>query len=731
MKNTSTLIFNLKLSIFRSSLLRSAGFAVIATIMCLLHTDKIAAEEPSSKGSTEENISAHSKETDSPFTEILVNGANIESPLKEVPSSASVITEKELEYTAVEHLDDLIESVPNLLMASGTNRGRFFQIRGIGEREQFEGSPNSSVGLAIDDVNLSGVGGVASLFDIEQVEVLRGPQGMRFGANALAGFINIRSNEPTLEFSNNALFKVGTYGLWETNAASSGPVTENKELLFRVSAGWHESDGFIRNKYLSKDTNRRQELSLRGKLVWEPSNQTKVTLNTLHFDYNNGYDAFSIFNGYETYSDEPGEDDQITSGASLVIEQALSEAIDLKLVTSTARSNIDYRYDGDWGNDQFWGEYAPYDYFASTDRTRRTISQEIRIASSSDGYIHGETDRWFTGVYGEKLSEVGTTEQLASSEIYDTLDSDFSLETIAGFAQYEFALGDRWSLSSGIRAEQANTSYFDNRGNSGGPDNLMFGGNLTLAKDLTEETRWYSTISRGYKGGGVNVSIGVPEDKAKYEAEYLWNFESGIKSRSASGLTEGSISAFYSLRRDQQILYTTQLDPSDPLSYIYITDNAAQGYNTGLETDFVTELFPTLTAIADLGLLYSEVTEAPVELSSLEGRQQAHAPNWQYHLGLVKDLGYGFFSRVDFSGRDRFYFDTAHDERSAVLHQLDLSVGYETNTWRITFWGRNVFDDNNEMRGFYFGNEPPNFDNKRYVQLGERANCGVSIAVKF
>ncbi|MEJ0098362.1 MAG: TonB-dependent receptor plug domain-containing protein [Pseudomonadota bacterium] len=96
--------------------------------------------------------------------------------------------------------------------AGGTSRPRYFQIRGIGEREQYEGAPNPSVGFLIDDIDFSGLGMPATLYDLKQIEVLRGPQGTQYGANALAGLIVVRSNDPDRTAGYSLEASGGNYG---------------------------------------------------------------------------------------------------------------------------------------------------------------------------------------------------------------------------------------------------------------------------------------------------------------------------------------------------------------------------------------------------------------------------------------------------------------------------------------------------------------------------------------
>ena len=136
---------------------------------------------------------------DVPLEEVVVSATLLrDQNLQQVPASVTVLDSATLGRAGQQHFADVLALVPNLNWAGGTSRPRYFQIRGIGEREQYEGAPNPSVGFLIDDIDFSGIGMAATLFDVSQVEVLRGPQGTRLGANALAGLISVKSAEPSM-----------------------------------------------------------------------------------------------------------------------------------------------------------------------------------------------------------------------------------------------------------------------------------------------------------------------------------------------------------------------------------------------------------------------------------------------------------------------------------------------------------------------------------------------------
>ena len=141
--------------------------------------------------------------------------------------------------------------------------------------------------------------------DIEQVEILRGPQGTLYGANALAGLISLQSVQPGRQTEGNLSASVGDYNTQTLSGSLGGPVSD--DLGLRVAVQQHSSDGFVDNDFLNRDdTNNIDELSLRSILAWQASDNTRIKLTVFHVNADNGYDAFSLDNSRRTLSDNPG-----------------------------------------------------------------------------------------------------------------------------------------------------------------------------------------------------------------------------------------------------------------------------------------------------------------------------------------------------------------------------------------------------------------------------------------
>ena len=171
--------------------------------------------------------------------EVRVTADLWESPLARIPASVTVYDDAALRAGAVRHFADLVDAVPNLTWSGGTSRPRYFQIRGIGENSQFEGeTPDSTVRFLIDDLDFTGLGGLASTFDVRQIEVLRGPQAGAFGANAAGGLVRVVTNAPTPFWSGQIEGTVGEDDLRTGGFAVGGPLLAQAEdrLLLYVSA---------------------------------------------------------------------------------------------------------------------------------------------------------------------------------------------------------------------------------------------------------------------------------------------------------------------------------------------------------------------------------------------------------------------------------------------------------------------------------------------------------------
>ena len=674
---------------------------------------------------------------DEELEEIIVTADYRERTLAELPLSISVIDAEKIAGAAVQHFEELIATVPNMNWSGDGHRARYLQIRGVGELAQYQGAPNPSVGFIIDDIDFSGIGSIATLYDIERIEVLRGPQGTRYGANALAGLVYVQSAGADDQLSGQVRFSAGQDDALSAGVALGGPVGDSAG--FRVSAHQYRSNGFRDNPYLGRaDTNGRDELSLRGKLVWSAGQDWQLKLTGMFSDVNNGYDAFAIDNSLTVLSDKPGKDAQKSVGGSFKAEWTGARTFSLTSITSVADSDIDFSFDADWGNEDAWAPVT-YDFISLNDRQRRTLSQEIRLASTEDGQIFGDTTSWLLGLYVNRLNEDLSTVNLGdyfdpgfnfAFSLDDRLTSEFEALSSALFGQLDIPVGDSGVFSIGTRLERRATDYQDTSGLELGPSENMIGGEVSYTHTFNDAVTAFASISKGYKAGGFNLGF-VPAGRREFGQEALWNYELGIKSVLADGSLMLNSSVFYSTRRDQQVETSFQLNPNDPASFVFFTDNAAKGKTIGFEADLRWLPTDTLELYANIGLLRAEFDQFTTPLVDLSGRDQAHAPRYTFAAGGVYRHSSGVFARLDVSAKDAFYFDVSHDQKSESYSLANARLGYEADRWTAQIYARNLFDTEYAVRGFYFGNEPPNFPNTLYIRQGDPRQIGVTIDMRF
>ncbi|MBX5462121.1 MAG: TonB-dependent receptor [Steroidobacteraceae bacterium] len=682
-----------------------------------------------------------------PLEEVVVSATLLrDQNLEDVPASVTVLNAETLGRAGQQHFEDVLQLVPNLNWAGGTSRPRYFQIRGIGEREQYEGAPNPSVGFLIDDVDFSGIGMAATLFDVSQVEVLRGPQGTRLGANALAGVISVRSADPT-DTPSLAVHATGAdYDTGSLGIVANAPL-ESLNSAWRLAVQKYRSDGFRKDAFLGRDdTNGRDELTARFKWRWNAGEDTRVDFTMLHSDIDNGYDAWSIDNSWRSQADRPGVDTQLANAFSVRLVTAAWRAATLTAIGAYANSDSVNSFDGDWGNAQLWAPYT-YDYFARSDRDRSTASLDLRLASAEPQDV-GDV-AWLVGVYGLRLDEdghdtsVGVYEDPFFPEFNGTLDefltSRYEADTYAVYGQLDGLITPRVRWSAGLRGEQREADYTDAgfwqgaaRSSALRARDRMYGGQVSLSFDYSDTSTAYVAVSRGYKAGGFNLGLIPTPDRREFEPEYLWNYEVGVKQRWLEGRLYTDTTVFYSRRRNMQVRTGEQLDPMDPNSYIFFTDNASAGYNYGLESSLRWQVNDQWDVSAALGLLRTRYQDYVQGDMVLPDREQAHAPNYQASVSAGWHHPQGWTARADVFALDAFYFDVPpNDTRSRSYVLTNLQFGYEAERWSAYLWGRNVFNETYAVRGFFFGNEPPDFPERQYIQRGDPRQVGVSFNYSF
>ena len=675
--------------------------------------------------------------------EVLVTAELRPALLLSQVGSISVISAEDIREREAQHLEGVLSLAPNVNFAGGTSRARFFQIRGVGERSQFQEPLNPSIGLVIDGIDFSGLGGAGTLFDVQQVEILRGPQGTLHGANALAGLIDIRSGEPEAEPALRVEAGAADYDSWNVGVVGTGPLLTD-QLLFRLAVNRFHSDGFIENDYLGRDdTNGQDETTLRGKLRWLPTGRDTVDLTAMYIDIDNGYDAFSLDNTRHTLSDEPGKDRQDSRALGLEWRREL-DALTVETSVTGATTASTYSFDEDWS----YVGIAPGWEYSSKDRYKRdrdSYSATARVLSTESSRLLNDSTDWVAGAYF-----LGDSENLQRRYTY--LENDFSsrydTDTYALFGQLDSQLSERFKLITGLRIERRLTDYQDNNEVDSDPDKDLWGGRVALEYQLDDNRMAYGEVSRGYRANGINAAILASMETSddpdvsdqlralqQFDEEYLTNYELGFKGKLLADALHARLALFYMDRNDQQVKGSLVIPrPDGSTAFIDYNSNAAKGNNYGMELELTWLASDSLELFANLGLLHTEFERyTDTDGNDLSGRDQAQAPNYQYAVGGHYDIGSGFYLRVDVEGRDSAYFSDRHDLKSPSYDLLNMRLGYAAERWSVALWARNLTDEDYYVRGFgTFGNDPrKEYAVEPYYQYGEPRVVGVSTSFTF
>jgi len=674
--------------------------------------------------------------------EVIVKGDWREIKLVEEDSSVLVLSSKELELAPIKHFENLSYLIPNLNFAASDSRARHFQIRGIGERSGYERTPNSAVGFLIDDIDYSGQGGIATTFDVDQIEVHRGPQGSRIGSNAMAGLIYIKTKEPTEVYEGISEITTGAYGTINTGIAFGGP-SKIDGLTYRIALRQDYSDGFRKNLYSGKsDTSKKDESTFRIKANWEINDKSTLKFLATQVFLDDPADIRTIDGSLNTLSDRPGMDSQKTNAYGMKFYYQ-AHNFEFQSLTSMTDTDVVLSYDADWGNSDTHAPYI-YDYFSETLRFRETFSQEFRFLSDAADLNINKQYEWVVGVnfFESKEDNLKKDDGIYFDPLYyevpyideSSLSSNFLVNNFSIFGNLNYLINQSTKLTIGARWEDSESQYSDSLGESLNPSDIISGGKVSINKILDKDTNIFFSVARGYNQGGFNLNLGLDPNSQNgnlyYDPEFLINYEIGLNSKFEKFNLNLAAVIFHSDRRDQQVLISTQVDPNNPNTFTFLTQNAAEGVNNGIELEMDIQLSENLDTFINFGLLKTEI-KSWKSRPEIEGRAQAHAPEKSYAIGFNWYPSEQSNLSFDIVGKSSFYYSDSHDNESKSYFLTNINYSYFSGQWTYSIWGRNIFDEYYSTRGFYFGNEAPNFIDTLYERHGDPRHLGVTVRYDF
>jgi outer membrane receptor protein involved in Fe transport len=580
---------------------------------------------------------------------------------------------------------------------------------------------------------------------------LRGPQGTLYGANALAGLINIVSNKPSEQFYGRITAGLEDFGGREISGVISGPTSDDSG--YRLAVKRYQSDGFTQATFLGRDdTNKIDETTARASYTAKVNDALTLDFTLFAADIDNGYDAFSLSNTRQTETDQPGFDRQETIATAIKASYELSASLSLEASLSFANSDLEYAYDEDWSNlficegtacdSDLLGFDLFYSSFDQYTRNNDNSTVDLRLLSNASDSVN-----WVAGLYYRD-------QDINLDRVYtfaSDFTSDLNTENTAIYGQANFALNDRWSLTTGLRLERRDVNYSDITGASATPEESLWGGRFALEYQANSGAFYYGLVSRGYKPGGFNLEGDLSLEEREFDTETMLNYELGIKQTYLNGSLRLQASVFYQDRDDVQVnqsivrsFASNVINGQCPCSFTDFTENAASGTNMGLEIELDWAASDRATVFAKVGLLDTEFDQflsfdhidadrangIPFDLN---GRDQAQAPSYTAVIGGSYALTRTLSLSGSIEAKDDFLFSNSHERRSEAYELINLELAYQAENWRLAVYGENLSDELVKTRGFgTFGNDPrKNYALEEYNQFGAPRVVGVRASLEF
>lgn len=691
--------------------------------------------------------------------EIVVTAEKREVSLQDVSLAVSAFSQDRLDQSGISTINELQNVTPNLQFTTVGNFGPhvILTMRGVGT-DVVTSNADTGVALYQDGVYMGrSSAALMGFYDVERVEVLRGPQGTLYGRNSTGGSINVLSARPGDEFEAYAEALFGEFDHGRFRGFVNMPFSDTVSGRFTVS--WEERDGYMENLVPGvADKNDIDNVSVRGQLLIDVNDNLDVLLRGFYSDtggvgstaqqWGGRYPPFAvtgiipvvpgvfgapnifpgIFNVVEggaapvpddlhkVRNDFEGSEDHTFSGGNIEIT-IYTDHFDVRSLTAWVTDDSDLSRDGDLSELALWtkGRMQKSEQF----------SQEITLTSNGDGALS-----WIAGLYyfDEDIDDVGVIEFINNSRwallagrppfsgalIRDP--NERKTKSIAGYGQLEYAMTDRLTATLGLRYTEDDKeggnperSFYDPRTNTplaGWPQSWVYDdsweettGKIGMSYDLSENNLLYLSYSKGFKSGGTNVG------GLAFDPESIYSWELGSKNRFADNRLEVNAAFFRSEYEDMQ-LFTVGLTQT-------IVDNASDSTLEGFEIETVAALSDSVRLDASVAYLNAEfdnfVTSDPLRgapgrppapAEDLSGNKLPRSPEWEVNLGADVQFpvaGGQLTMRVEYHWQDEMYF-RAFNRESLKQDSWDVFNARATYTspgesWHVSIFGKNLGDE--------------------------------------
>lgn len=676
--------------------------------------------------------------------EVIVTAQRREENLQYVPISISVFSAETIEKTMFSDISEYVIKTPNAsFITNGARSRRQISIRGVTNFLGFVGT--STTGFYVDDFSVAGSTINPPIMDIEQIEVLRGPQATYFGRNALGGGISITSKKPTNDFEGSAMLDYSRYDTLDAEAILNLPLIEDT-LAIRFNGKSVQSDGNIVNINPIGGGNDSDYNYIKSSLRYTPSENLTIDAIFLYATEEVGMregvpsGVFSNFAGNVLYRDVfpdrdgdgrgdpfvdtvgfwPDNRNRTNFNTAQSIGTNLRNGVvrtdytqnDLLFTNITGYINSDFFLAGDidGSSRDFFNEYRNLE--------RQSFSTEFRVQNTNDSawqwnlgaiYANDKGDDWNRTYVGAEMPF-----GLPEGFLIDREDSTSQSDTWAIFGQLEYAVNDQWTVSAGGRysreTKESNISGF-----GGGLEQIIsakdtfpdFSPAFSATYSSSETLTWYGTISKGFKSGGVQIA---PNPEAEtYDPETLWNYEIGVKGDFLDNRLRISANVFYMDWSDLQVSFQENLiDENGDFIIFGGVNNADSATSKGAEltaTALVTEHVLMNFSVGYLNAKFDSFT-ALIDGSNrlLDGETIPNSPKWtmsadgEYDFRLTDN--WGGYVRLEWVYRDAIKPNTTSLIYTGFpwdvpsYNYFNLRLAAERSNFRVVGYVENLFDNN-------------------------------------